>query len=169
MHGGRLDHGVELIGKPYSKESLAKKIRHVLNNEKQRTVGDEKVINSPLRPTGFRQHGFMKQKIVLVEDDAAILANTRDLLSYLGHDVQAVENAELALRLLDESIDCIIADLELPGMLGNELLQVASKAVPRARFVIASGYGVAGIDIPGVQHLSKPYGMHALKALRPGT
>jgi len=32
VHGGRLDPGVELIGKPYTKESLARKIRHVLGN-----------------------------------------------------------------------------------------------------------------------------------------
>ena len=31
VHGGRLDRGVELLGKPYSREQLARKIRHVRN------------------------------------------------------------------------------------------------------------------------------------------
>jgi CheY-like chemotaxis protein len=32
VHGGRLDPGVELLGKPYTREALALKIRHVLNS-----------------------------------------------------------------------------------------------------------------------------------------
>ena len=36
VHGGRLDAGVELLPKPYSREDLARKIRHVLANQQQR-------------------------------------------------------------------------------------------------------------------------------------
>ncbi|MCY0388021.1 PAS domain S-box protein [Robbsia sp. Bb-Pol-6] len=36
VHGGRLDPGVELLGKPYTREALARKIRHVMANRKQR-------------------------------------------------------------------------------------------------------------------------------------
>ena len=36
VHGGRLDHGIELLSKPYTREAMARKIRHVLRNQGQR-------------------------------------------------------------------------------------------------------------------------------------
>ncbi|MFP3747333.1 hypothetical protein SB816_30155, partial [Achromobacter sp. SIMBA_011] len=35
VHGGKLDAGVELLSKPYTREALARRIRHVIANRKQ--------------------------------------------------------------------------------------------------------------------------------------
>jgi len=39
VHGGRLDQGIELLSKPYTREALARKIRHVLRNRERRAAG----------------------------------------------------------------------------------------------------------------------------------
>jgi CheY-like chemotaxis protein len=38
VHGGRLDPGVELLNKPYSRTELARKVKHVIANQKQRRL-----------------------------------------------------------------------------------------------------------------------------------
>lgn len=167
VHGGRLDAGVELIGKPYSKESLARKIRHVLANEthksKQREAPVAPMDIKPDSPSAGSQAA--KYKIILVEDDEAILENTCELLRYLGHEVVAALNAEQALPHLDESIDLVITDQELPGMKGDELLAIAQKSVPHAKLVIASGYGTSVSVNRGISILTKPYGVDELNAI----
>jgi hypothetical protein len=39
VHGGRLDQGIELLSKPYTRETLARRIRHVLLNQQRRAAG----------------------------------------------------------------------------------------------------------------------------------
>jgi signal transduction histidine kinase/DNA-binding response OmpR family regulator len=39
VHGGRLDQGIDMLSKPYTREALARKIRQVLRNQQQRATG----------------------------------------------------------------------------------------------------------------------------------
>jgi len=39
VHGGRLDDGIALLSKPYNRDALARKIRHVLSEQQQRNSG----------------------------------------------------------------------------------------------------------------------------------
>src|SRR6201996_4658706 len=65
VHGGRLDRGVELLGKPYSREQLARKIRHALGNQSQRQMADgQRPIREPSEGIASRP-----RTILVVEDD----------------------------------------------------------------------------------------------------
>ena len=175
VHGGRLDRGVELIGKPYTKESLARKLRHVLANQKQKTAGKLPAAAAATvaslaepAPAPAAAGGL---HILLVEDEGDIRENTREMMEFLGHRVIAVATAEEAMDKLSLDIDLLVTDVQLPGIQGGDLAQLARAQFPHLKVLLASGYG--GVAVPGADMLPKPYTLESLRAvldaLRPAT
>src|SRR5690606_3616476 len=72
VHGGRLDAGVELLSKPYTREALARKIRQVL----ART-------DRPKSASASEQKG-KKLRVLLCEDDVLIRMSTTEMLESMG-------------------------------------------------------------------------------------
>lgn len=167
VHGGRLDRGVELIGKPYTKESLARKIRHVIANEQQKRVtlraqGQPQTQVEVAAPTAPDRNTAVL-RILLVEDEHDIRENTRDMIEFLGHKVIAVDTAEQAIEHLSSEIDVLITDQQLPGIQGEDLAQLTKVRFPGIRILLASGYGSASVTI-GIESLPKPYSLDMLRA-----
>jgi len=175
MHGGRLDEGVELLSKPYTRESLARKIRHVLRNQRQRFSG----ANSAVMRGGHVYHGSgagrpRSLKILLVEDDELIRAATTDLLLGMGHTVSEAADAARALALLEHSTDILLTDVGLPDMPGTQLAAAARLRNLSLKIIFATGAeGVrleqgelnpAGDPHGGMFLLRKPYDAAALDA-----
>ncbi len=66
----------------------------------------------------------MKRKILLVDDDASLLATLGDFLSSEGYEVILAESGEEAVRLLRKvSPDLIVLDMSMPGMGGMGVLE----------------------------------------------
>ncbi|WBS02770.1 response regulator [Pseudoduganella sp. SL102] len=64
------------------------------------------------------------KRILLVEDDARQRDSVVQLISDEDIEIEAVASGEEALALLEKTVfDCMIIDLKLPDMQGNELLQ----------------------------------------------
>ena len=163
VHGGRLDAGVELLGKPYTREALARKIRHVLSNRKQRAqrLPDLHAGFSAQAAAGVQQPSF---RVLLVEDDETIRQNTAELLEFFGHTVLLAASGEEAVDLLKVTQpDVLLSDIALPGMSGLALAQQARSLMPRLRVVFASGQAEQ-IAVPGAVLLQKPYDGAALAA-----
>jgi CheY-like chemotaxis protein len=158
IHGGRLDPGVELLSKPYSREQLAYKIRQILGGTRATRESEDATLSAAnAGTTGLR--------ILLVDDDPALLEATSELVKMLGHASATTGSPAEALRWLeDEGFDVLLADLAIPGMSGIELAQSAVQLRPALRVIFASGNEMP--DVPALpfrwKALRKPYTLEEL-------
>jgi PAS domain S-box-containing protein len=168
VHGGRLDEGVDLLSKPYTREALARKLRHVLRNQQQRRISAERVAAAARRreEQAVQQQQARHLRVLLVEDDALIRMSTAEMLTDLGHDVTEAEDGPAALALLKNArFDVLLTDLSLPGMAGDELAARAIVQQPGLGIIFASGYDrVPSRDaaLKDAMLLQKPYDESAL-------
>ena len=162
VHGGRLDAGVDLLGKPYTRLALASKIRHVLANRNQRT-GAARELAHARTETRLAAREPVALKIVLVEDDDSLRATTTELLQLFGHTVTSTTSGEIALTLPELALaDVLMTDLELPGMSGEDLAGLARALAPQLKVLFASGRNT-NTALAGSAMLLKPYEIGALK------
>lgn len=164
VHGGKLDAGVDLLSKPYTREALARKLRHVLNNQKQRNASALPTTTAMSQPT---QPSRSSAKILLVEDDALIRMATCDMLIELGHTVIEAGTGEEALELLKrEPADILITDLGLPGMSGEELAREVRRDYPQMFVIFATGQNeMPLLDGERKALLPKPYSPDEIAAV----
>lgn len=102
------------------------------------------------------------EKILLVEDDATVLALTLDVLTGLGYQVTTATNASEALELLhaNPAIDLLFTDVVMPGgVSGLSLARTARQLRPGLRVLLTSGFVGEDRAIDGREFplLDKPY------------
>jgi len=175
VHGGRLDDGVDLLSKPYSRDALARKIRQVLRHQVRGKpalpspppllADDTQAANVDRLPP--RRRG----RVLLVDDDPMVRFTTADMLSYLGHSVTEAADATQALALLGKhTFDVIVTDIALPDLSGDELAMRAVALQPGLRVIFASGYdelpdGRKPEVLAEAKMLRKPYDREQMEAL----
>jgi len=166
VHGGRLDPGVELLSKPYSRQQLASKVRQVLGNS------DAKADESG--PGDARPHDAHVSagdgdgpRILVVDDDVASLDATCELLTLIGMRPQPAASAAQALNTLaGNDFDVLFTDVVMPDMSGTELARRASAVRPGLRVIFASGNAVPQDEAHGFEWsaLRKPFTLDQLRA-----
>ncbi len=107
------------------------------------------------------------ERILVVEDDPAVLSTCLDMLSSLGYQVDVAIDGEGAFSRLRSTADydLLFTDVMMPGgMSGIELAQKAREMRPDLKILLTSGYlGEAGISTDhGFDLLDKPYQRHDL-------
>lgn len=115
-------------------------------------------------------------RVVVVDDDAISRLVLAQLLQTLGHEAVEAETAERALQLMREGqFDALLADLEMPGRNGFELLAdwqadcIASGRTP-APVVAVTGHASADdrtrvIAAGFYDHLAKPIQLAAIESI----
>lgn len=162
VHGGRLDAGVELLSKPYTREALARKLRHVLANRAQRFQAS---VSPPVAASPVEEARSLSLSILLVEDDMLIRLNTAEMIAELGHSVAEAGSGSEALELLgSRAIDVLVTDLGLPDMDGLQLVTEARTRQASVGVVYATGHDRRSAAIPSdAVVVTKPYGTEDLR------
>lgn len=149
VHDGRLDEGVSLLSKPYTKDELARKIRSVLDAAEARQRPRENYTTSGIAPFSTQTDTTVAPaksaerplRVLVVDDEPFIRFGTVDILTDLNHMAEEAGDAETALDRLgrEPPFDILITDLKLPGMSGEALASHALRVFPDIQVIIASG------------------------------
>lgn len=84
---------------------------------------------------------MLVKKILIVDDEKAIINLLKQTFSRAGYDVRSAESAEKALEILEnENINVMFFDLNLPQMNGVELCKVVKKNMPMSVIYAITGY-----------------------------
>jgi CheY-like chemotaxis protein len=82
-------------------------------------------------------------RILLVDDEPALLRLMQTYLDRLGYETAAVENGAEAMAVFKRDPafwDVLVADLSLPDTSGDQLALSMFRASPRLRVLLCSGY-----------------------------
>lgn len=158
VHAGRLDPGVDLLSKPYTREALARKVRQVLDGRSGGAAIHAEGGGGEL-PSANGAVLTARRKVLVIEDEALIRLTTVDLLSDMGLDVSEAATASEARSLMTRTrFDILVTDVTLPDGSGLDLAQEARQQHPEMRIIVASGQAAAPLDSSEYYvWLTKPY------------
>ena len=122
---------------------------------------------APRRPPQARNG----ETVLVIEDDADVLAYTMDALESLGYRVVATRDAQAAYAALDTrpAIALLLTDIQLPGMNGPELVQAAQQRRPGLAVLYTTAFPTNAIVHRGTltsqaRTLHKPFTLAELAA-----
>jgi two-component system response regulator RegX3 len=109
-----------------------------------------------------------KAKILVVEDDAAILQGLLDVLVFNGYEASGVEDGGQGLqKALEETHDLLILDVMLPTLDGFAICRQVREKKPNQGIVMLTAKGseddvVTGFKAGADDYVSKPFSLREL-------
>src|SRR2546425_4390607 len=110
-------------------------------------------------------------KILVVDDESAILRLLREALTQWGYQVTSASSAAEALQALrGDMFDAVITDIRMPDMNGLELLKEIKRHDESVEVVVMTGYptiasAVEALKEGAFDYLSKPLLLDQLRHL----
>jgi FixJ family two-component response regulator len=101
--------------------------------------------------------------VAVVDDDPGVLRSLEYLLESADYSALLfASGSELLHSGRLPQIDCLISDMEMPGMDGYELLRMVRAARPDLPVILITGYPeilsrLSALDIPRYRCFSKPF------------
>src|SRR5207247_1831028 len=110
-------------------------------------------------------------RILIVDDEAAILRLLKEALTQWGYQVTGATSAAEALQALrGDMFDAVITDIRMPDMNGLELLKEIKRHDESVEVVVMTGYptiasAVEALKVGAFDYLSKPLLLDELRHL----
>jgi len=115
--------------------------------------------------------------ILVIDDDRAVLSTIKILLERAAHTVEAVDNSQAGLRLLEtQRFDLLVVDIFMPGIDGFETMRLVHQSRPEMPVIVISGQQFSSASerepdflymatkLGAVSSLQKPFRPHELLA-----
>src|SRR5436305_14887265 len=112
----------------------------------------------------------MKSKILIVEDEPAMVAGLRDNFEYEGYEVISAEDGVAGLdRALSDNPDLIVLDVMMPRMSGLDVCKQLKAKRPSVPIIMLTARGqeidkVVGLELGADDYVTKPFSVRELMA-----
>lgn len=100
----------------------------------------------------------MSQKILVVDDEDIIRESLSFVLRKEGYPVDEAENGKIAYdKILAESYDLVITDLEMPQMKGSQLIEEIKKLNIQTSIIVITAFGSLDTAITALRNGATDY------------
>lgn len=102
-------------------------------------------------------------KILVVDDDAELRSNLREVLAGAGYQVECAASARDAIaKAGEQGFDVILLDYMMPKMSGIEALVFLKKLLPRAKVIMMTAFATVEKAVEAIKkgasdYVSKPF------------
>jgi EAL domain-containing protein (putative c-di-GMP-specific phosphodiesterase class I) len=109
-------------------------------------------------------------RVLLVEDDDALLRSCRRALEAAGFSVECASDGQQATRVLGQrNFDVVVSDIAMPEVGGIELLKAIRSRDNDVPVILMTAFAELGsaldaIEYGALAYLRKPFGLEALRA-----
>src|SRR5712664_4050764 len=111
-----------------------------------------------------------KNRILIVEDEPAMVAGLRDNFEYEGYDViSAADGADGLARALADNPDLVVLDVMMPRMSGLDVCKQLKAQRPALPIIMLTARGqeidkVVGLELGADDYVTKPFSIRELMA-----
>jgi two-component system alkaline phosphatase synthesis response regulator PhoP len=111
-----------------------------------------------------------KTRILIVEDEPAMVAGLRDNFEYEGYEVISAEDGVSGLeRILADDPDLVVLDVMMPRMSGLEVCKQVKARRPTIPIIMLTARGqeidkVVGLELGADDYVTKPFSIRELMA-----
>ncbi len=111
-----------------------------------------------------------KTRILIIEDEPAMVAGLRDNFEYEGYEVISAVDGEAGLeRVLEDDPDLVVLDVMMPRMSGLEVCKQVKAKRPSVPIIMLTARGqeidkVVGLELGADDYVTKPFSIRELMA-----